>query len=126
MENSMNQVKQLPPLMAQVNATFGATKAMPGRSCEFDLAPYLAEATAIDTSDLRMSKWSQDNDRDFMMTAFTSSSEKEVVKFLNDMSNLMIDNVDEVCWRVTVDPTLAEAWLLMNTSHGRKDSPGIS
>ena len=106
-------------LTATVYAIFGAGRAMPGRSASFDLAPYLRNASAEDIAAVRAAGWNQDGDGDFLMDAVLgedsgAAGDNEVSAFMADMATLREEAVDEVCWRVRVDPAVAESWLKDN------------
>lgn len=102
-------------LIATVLTILGAARALPGRTAKFNLAPYLLEATAEDIQKARRAGWNQDADGDFLMDCLhaeaSSITENAVSQFLTDMSHLSFAQVNEVCWRVSVDPAEAETFI---------------
>jgi hypothetical protein len=103
--------------MADVVAIFGAARALPGRSCSFDLAPTLMDIDLAGLNRIRASQWSQDDDRGVLMGAFLAEADEEGAEntpaktFMADMCALIDAGVDGVCWRVSVEIADAEAWI---------------
>lgn len=108
-----------PMLMATVYSTFGAARALPGRSVTFNLAPHLLDATIADVEILRAAQWTQDVDGDFLMDCVLAldGSNAEITKFLEDMTELSVAGFGEVCWRVSVDCEQAEGFLRLACPH---------